>query len=189
MAALNQITSYIKTNSYTGCSANAVLGGVSSTIDLSQTSTCVSTEMRTSIMAITCYSMISTSDSSQVKSSQVAVMDYLGENIMKPYSTWVYWNEPQHNFPSNDWQQRYWGTNSSNYNSLLTVKTMYDPNNFFSCYHCVGYVRIMSEDPAVCPSTSCTCSNTPNGVCNYSLKLEINSLALMALLLLNLKFF
>ena len=61
-----------------------------------------------------------------------------------------------------------------NYNKLLTVKNKYDPNNFFSCYHCVGYERFQNEDPAVCPAVSCTCSNTPNGVCNKSINLKFN---------------
>ena len=160
-----------------------MLGGASSLIDLTQTNTCVSTEMRTSIMAITCYSMITSSDSS--RTSQVAVMDYLGENIMKTYSTWVYWNEPQHNFPSNDWQQRYWGSNISNYNSLLAVKNQYDPNNFFTCYHCIGYVRYQNEDPDVCPGSTCTCSNTPYGVCNNSLKIRFSFFVLLICFILS----
>ena len=139
---------------------------MSSTLDLSQTKTCVSTEMRTSIVAVTCFSLMSTTDSVQTKLSRIATMDYLGENILRNYSSWVYWNEPQHNFPRNDWQTRYWGSNISNYNSLLEVKNQYDPGNFFSCYHCIGYVRYEDEDPAVCPVSNCTCSNTPFGVCN-----------------------
>ena len=37
--------------------------------------------------------------------------------------------------PSPDWKQLFWG---SNYVDLLVVKIRYDPDNLFSCYHCVG---------------------------------------------------
>ena len=38
---------------------------------------------------------------------QVILMDNLAENVFKKYSSWVYWNEPQHNFPKYDWKQRF----------------------------------------------------------------------------------
>ena len=91
-------------------------------------------------------------------------MDTLGEKILKKYNNWVFWNEPNHNFPSNDWTSRYWGT-LDNYNRLLAVKQKYDPQNLFTCYHCVGYVPDSNVISAVCPVNNCTCTNTPNGVC------------------------
>lgn len=92
-------------------------------------------------------------------------MDSLGENIFKKYNKWVYWNEPQHNFPSNDWKERYWGGLES-YNKLLVVKQKYDPDNVFSCYHCIGYVKEPNDVPTVCPQDSCTCTNS-DGQCSY----------------------
>ena len=162
---LNEITNFIISNNFTGCSGNSVLGGVSSRIYLYQNSTLVSIQMRTSLMAITCFSALSDTSSSFERQYQVSLMDYLAENIFKKYSNCVYWNEAQHNFPNNDWQERYWG-GLANYNRLVTVKQQYDQDNFFSCYHCIGYVRVENEDPTVCPTVSCTCSNNPNGVCN-----------------------
>lgn len=97
---------------------------------------------------------------------QVEVMDKLGESILKKYNKWVYWNEPQHNFPTeDDWKDRYWG-GLDNYNKLLSVKQQYDPNNTFTCYHCVGYVRDQNEIPSVCAQDKCTCTNTPNECAN-----------------------
>ena len=181
LSALGEITNFISKNQNSGCYANSILGGVSSTMDLNQVQTSVSKEMRTSLTAITCYSLIGDSDKVAVKKYQVEVMNQLAETIFKKYSNWVYWNEPQHEFPSNDWKERYWG-GLDNYNRLLTVKTQYDPENFFSCYHCVGYERIENEDPAFCPQLSCTCSNTPNGVCNSSILLKSNLFIMMNIL-------
>ena len=165
VAGLQDIVAYIKNNQYTGCSGNAVLGGASSTIDSDQSQTSVSAELRQSLMAITCFSAFDTSSSIAIKQSQVTTMTNLAENIYKKYSMMVYWNEPMHDFPKDDWRERYWG-GMTNYNSLLVVKNKYDPKNMLSCYHCVGYVRVDNEDPSVCPLINCTCSNTPNGQCN-----------------------
>lgn len=41
-----------------------------------------------------------------------------------------------------------------------------DPNNFYNCYHCIGYNETKEEvDPQVCPSVDCSCTNTPSGKC------------------------
>jgi FAD/FMN-containing dehydrogenase len=168
--ALREVNSYIYSNPFTGCSGNAVLGGMSSTIDLNQAKTSVALSMRHSLMALTCFSAMEDKNTVQVRKSQVLLMDKLSETILKKYSSWVYWNEPQRNFPANDWKERYWG-GLENYNKLLAVKNKYDPDNFFSCYHCVGYERVDNENPSVCPTDECTCSNTPQGACANTLPL------------------
>lgn len=48
-----------------------------------------------------------------------------------------YVNETDYFEPN--WQQSFWGTN---YEKLLAIKRKYDPNNLFTCHHCVG-----SEEP------------------------------------------
>jgi hypothetical protein len=122
--------------------------------------------MRTSLMALTCFSSLDVSMKLSDKMYQVSVMDSLAESIFKKYSKWVYWNEPQHNFVNDDLRERYWG-GIDNYNKLISVK-IYDPLNKMSCYHCVGYERVENEEPAICPAVSCTCSNNPQGKCNQA---------------------
>ncbi|RNA00102.1 FAD-linked oxidase [Brachionus plicatilis] len=137
---LREILDFVDSTPYTGCSGNAVLGGFSSTLDPNK------------------------STPVNEKKYLVGLMDNFAENILKKYSNWVYWNEPEHNFPQNDWKERYWG-GMDNYNKLLDIKVKLDPENLFTCYHCVGYERQFNEMPSVCPQDGCTCSNTSNGVC------------------------
>ena len=40
--------------------------------------------------------------------------------------------------PSLDWKNVFWG---ENYVKLLKIKIKYDPDNVFTCYHCVGSDR------------------------------------------------
>ena len=40
-----------------------------------------------------------------------------------------------------------------------------DPQNFFTCYHCVGYDEKEDVEFALCPSNDCSCTNTPDGLC------------------------
>jgi hypothetical protein len=160
---------FLNDNPFTTCSGNSVLGGKSATLDLNQDKTSVSLEMRKSLMAITCVGITGLTEKQNEKEYIIDIVDKFGE-YAKKYSSWVYWNEPQHNFPSNDWTSRYWGGQSA-YNRLKSVKKTYDPDHFFTCYHCVGYDEIENEiaDPCLCPNSSCSCSNTPNGKCasNY----------------------
>lgn len=51
------------------------------------------------------------------------------------------------------------------YNKLLEVKEKYDKENFFTCYHCVGWNEKKEVEPALCPEEDCSCSNTDEGVC------------------------
>lgn len=162
--ALREILEFLNKTPYTGCSGNAVLGGASSMLDVNSEKTSISKDMRNGLMAITCFSMMDESTSVSDRRYQVEVMDHFAESILRKYSNWVYWNEPQHNFPKNDWKDRYWG-GIENYNKLLKIKIELDQDNMFTCYHCVGYERELNEMPSVCPKYNCTCSNTPDGLC------------------------
>ncbi|KAL4224742.1 hypothetical protein ACF0H5_015439 [Mactra antiquata] len=64
----------------------------------------------------------------------------------------MYLNEPTR--ANADWKKDFWG---SHYNRLLTIKRRYDPDNFFTCHHCVG-----SDDNA----GQVTC-DAPRFLCNY----------------------
>ena len=81
--ALRETQDYISRNEYTGCSANSILGGKSSTLDLNQINTSVSTEMRTSLMAVTCFSIMEQSTDVASKKYQVDIMDKLSENVFR----------------------------------------------------------------------------------------------------------
>ena len=50
---------------------------------------------------------------------------------------------------------------------MLAVKNKYDPENYLTCYHCIGYNLDTRVNPNVCPQQGCSCSNTPNGTCAY----------------------
>ena len=100
-----------------------------------------------------------------------------------------------HDFPQNDWKERYWG-GLDNYNRFLKVKLQYDPNNYFTCYHCVGYDSAVSGvEPALCPqeSVSCTCNNNLNGTCsiyaNSSSTILKNNFSLILMMILSLLIF
>ena len=107
---LSEIVQFLNENDYTGCSGNAVLGGASAQMDIDQTKTSVAPEMRTSLMAITCYASNSDKDGVDIRKYQALKMVALSETILKKYSKWVYWNEPQHTYPSEDWKERFYFT-------------------------------------------------------------------------------
>ena len=142
------------------------MGGASSSIDLSQTTTTVSPDMRRGLMGLTCVAAVDNTSSISDRLRQVSILTSFAENYMRKHSAWVYWNEPQRVFPRNDWRERYWGGLSA-YQRLLSLKIQLDPTNVFTCYNCVGYnsTSTYNVDPVVCPRTDCTCSNTPNGQC------------------------
>jgi len=141
-----------------GCSGNAVLGGQSADMDPDQTLTSVAPAMRKALMAITCY-VGWNSSILMSRPDLVTKIDQWADTELKTLSVdeWVYWNEPQHNFADNDWQRRYWGSDDV-YKRLKATKQIYDPENVFTCYHCVGWEDVENMDPAVCPG-QCTCTN------------------------------
>ena len=149
VSGLKEISSFIAQSPGTLCSGNGVLGGVSSTLDLDQEKTSVASDMRQGLMAITCVVAMDDNTSSDIRKYAVSIMNDFAERVLKKYSKWVYWNEPQHDFQSDDWKERYWG-GMDNYNRLLAVKKQVDPGNVFTCYHCIGYERFQNEDPSVC---------------------------------------
>lgn len=164
VAGLKEACTFINANIGTLCSGNSVLGGVSATLDLTQTTTTVSPDMRRGLMGLTCVAVAENTMSPSERMKRVSLLTSFAENYMKKHSKWVYWNEPQRVFPQNDWQTRYWG-GAASYQRLLAVKMQLDPTNIFTCYNCVGYNSTTMVDPVVCPQTNCTCSNTPNGEC------------------------
>ena len=52
---------------------------------------------------------------------------------LRRFGSGEYLNEGDDNNPN--WKQDFWG---ENYERLLRIKLKYDPDNFFTCHHCVG---------------------------------------------------
>ena len=44
---------------------------------------------------------------------------------------------------SPNWKEDFWG---EHYADLLDVKNLYDPDNFFTCFHCVGSDKTYKDD-------------------------------------------
>ncbi len=165
------VLNFINNNEETSCYNNGVLGGASSDMDKDGNETSVNPIMRKSVIALTCVKWFSQYISSEEKKQKIKVLHDWGENTLKKISNAVYWNEPNHDYPENDWKERYWGS-MENYNKLLEVKKKYDPLNVFTCYHCVGYDMLVSKreispEPAVCPKVDCSCTNNSDGDCSY----------------------
>ncbi|KAJ9446134.1 6-hydroxy-D-nicotine oxidase [Diplonema papillatum] len=152
------------------CWAEALMGGASAALDRSGCSTSVAPAMRESRQYMVC--VVTWEDSASVAERQQAVgelMRFEGETI-KPRSpgAWVYWNEAHHFFERSTWKARYWGSLRTYY-KLLRIKLRYDPSNFLTCYHCVGWDHkrsVANVDPNICPEQGCSCSNNPTGECS-----------------------
>ena len=56
--------------------------------------------------------------------------------------------------PSPNWKADFWGEH--NYADLLKVKKYYDPDNFFTCFHCVGSGKTDYDDEATSSSATAT---------------------------------
>ena len=53
---------------------------------------------------------------------------------LREFGNGEYFNEGDGDNP--DWQRDYWGM--KNYARLFGIKRRVDPDNFFTCHHCVG---------------------------------------------------
>eukprot|EP01100_Stratorugosa_tubuloviscum_P011945 TRINITY_DN544_c0_g2_i1.p1 TRINITY_DN544_c0_g2~~TRINITY_DN544_c0_g2_i1.p1 ORF type:complete len:555 (+),score=241.79 TRINITY_DN544_c0_g2_i1:91-1755(+) len=178
LAIINQwIRNYSRADwpqSVIACSGNGILGGKSAQLDYNQKLTVVAPAMRQSLMAITC--VVAWSANGKNRQDLIDKIDQWADSTLRYVGVdqWVFWNEPQHNFASNiDWQSRYWG-GLEIYNKLKTIKIKYDPDNIFTCYHCIGWEDIQNVDPGSCPD-NCSCSNQKqSNTCAYSYNQLIN---------------
>ncbi|KRX05609.1 FAD-binding, type 2 [Pseudocohnilembus persalinus] len=139
------------------CYAFTDIGGVVKQLDPNHDITAIAPALREADMMMTCS--VDLSDLTiYEKETLVGIMDYFADNYIKKQSIdeFVYWNEAQHNVEN--WEKRYWGKNKY-YRKLLKVKRQYDPENFLTCYHCIGYNQDEEAAPALCPTNNCSCSN------------------------------
>ncbi|KAJ9446138.1 hypothetical protein DIPPA_18199 [Diplonema papillatum] len=152
------------------CWGGGYLGGMSSFFDPEGCSTAISPGMRASRLYLVCLTSWDESLDAAGRQKAVDTVTTFEDEKMRPRSPseWVYWNEAHHEFLGDSWKVRYWGSMET-YNKLLRIKLRYDPTNFLTCYHCVGwdYERSVADvDPNLCPSTNCSCSNNPTGECS-----------------------
>lgn len=97
--------------------------------NMSGDSTAVNPSFRTAILSMTCgfaWRDLRLED----------FMIHKGEEMAKKLvklGKGVYFNEPSAYLP--DWKTQYWG---GHYDRLLGIKKKWDPDNFFTCLHCVG---------------------------------------------------
>ena len=57
----------------------------------------------------------------------------------------MYFNEPS--IDNTYWREDYWG--KINYERLVQIKQRYDPDNFFTCKHCVNSDNAPYESPDI----------------------------------------
>jgi hypothetical protein len=159
-------TEFVKSNRNMICSLHGVLGGESKNLDPKQELTSVASAMRENIVSITCLALLFEDKTTEQQQKRIKLLQDFGDNTLKKYSKYVYWNEPTHEYPQNDWKERYWGS-LDNYQRMLKEKIKVDPLNYFTCYHCIGYEEANSgKEPTICPSLDCSCNNNELGVCS-----------------------
>ena len=74
---------------------------------------------------------------------------------LRGFGNGMYLNEPTKN--NSMWREDFWG---DHYGRLLKIKNRYDPENFFTCHHCVGSeVKGRSTTPLFTSSASMNKSN------------------------------
>lgn len=109
-----------------GCTG-AMIGG--NMKNMTGDSTAVNPSFRTGVLSLTCgYAWQDLGD----EDFYVHKAEEVSKEIVK-LGKGVYFNEPSAYLP--DWKTQYWG---GHYDKLLGIKQRWDPDNIFTCLHCVG---------------------------------------------------
>lgn len=102
--------------------------GKVSELDPNSTSTSIHPGFRNGMISMSCgYSV----DPFHFHKYEQAGVDFY--NKLKTHGHGVYVNEPSANMT--DWKEQFWGPR---YQRLLSIKQKWDPDNYFTCLHCVG---------------------------------------------------
>lgn len=91
--------------------------------------TAVNPNFRSAVMSLTCG--LSWPDMTQ-DARGVEMAEHYTKDLIK-FGNGSYFNNPSVYLP--DWKTAYWG---GHYDRLLAIKKAWDPNNVFTCHHCVG---------------------------------------------------
>ncbi|XP_060598787.1 uncharacterized protein LOC132752478 [Ruditapes philippinarum] len=120
---------------YFGCTGASVGGR---TTDFSIESTPLHPGYRTAVTSLTCGVALadpqsqSWFDQSKYDELLIPKADAFSKRLQR-FGNGMYLNEPTKNNPN--WREDFWG---DHYTRLLQIKKRYDPENFFTCHHCVG---------------------------------------------------
>ena len=96
--------------------------------------------LRTGSLSLTCF--ISWRNTS-LEDHYLTIAENLSKQLVK-FGKGTYLNEASPFLPN--WKTAYWG---GHYNELLRIKGVWDPENIFTCYHCVGSDNVRYVDPSV----------------------------------------
>jgi hypothetical protein len=108
------------------------------TTDFSIESTPLHPGYRTAVTSLTCGVALADPKSQtwfdQPKYDELLIpkADAFSKRLQR-FGNGMYLNEPTKNNPN--WREDFWG---DHYTRLLQIKKRYDPENFFTCHHCVG---------------------------------------------------
>ncbi|XP_050409611.1 uncharacterized FAD-linked oxidoreductase YvdP isoform X1 [Patella vulgata] len=109
-----------------GCTSSLIGGVIRNN---PQEVTSITPYFRSGLHSLSCY--LFWSDASKDAEATKAAIKY-GDQL-KQYGKGIYFNEPTQDI--NDWKEQFWGPN---YARLLAIKKKWDPENLFTCQHCVG---------------------------------------------------
>ena len=102
--------------------------------------TAVTSFLRTGSLSLTCF--ISWRNTS-LEDHYLQIAANMSKSLTK-FGRGTYLNEASPFLP--DWKTAYWG---GRYSELLRIKQVWDPDNIFTCYHCVGSDNVKYVDPYV----------------------------------------
>ncbi|WAR20982.1 A2478-like protein [Mya arenaria] len=129
----------------------ALLGGKTTEAPLA--STPLHPGYRSTVTSLSCGLSLGDAESGVPLLNQTTDNDELIEYFqtfakgIRNFGSGMYLNEPWKDNPY--WKEDFWGT--ENYERLLLIKRRYDPDNFFTCHHCVASDVIDKTDPRPAP--------------------------------------
>ena len=97
--------------------------------NLSADSMAVNPSLRTGITSLSCW--MNWVDPGK-EDHFVHIGEHLTDQLIK-FGKGTFLNEPSYYLPN--WKQALWG---GHYDRLLAIKRKWDPDNIFTCHHCVG---------------------------------------------------
>jgi hypothetical protein len=79
-------------------------------MDPNQEETALAPGMRKNLASITCLTLLFRDTTVEAQKQRIQKLQNFCDNTLKNCSKLVYWNEPIHDYPQNNWKERYWGS-------------------------------------------------------------------------------